>query len=77
VEKVMRSRTSSFKRLRCEVCNASALTSVARIDDNEFALALPPDWRLIWNKLERSLQFMCDICWETFELTLEPDGNLS
>lgn len=73
----MRSHTRSFKRLRCEVCNTSTLSSVARIDEDEFALALPENWRLIWNKLEKHLQFMCDVCWETFELTLEPDGNVA
>ena len=67
----MRSHTTSFKRLRCEICNKNALTSVARVDDDEYALALPDDWRIIWNKTSKKLQFWCDTCWETFALTFE------
>ena len=75
-EDLMRKDTTAFKRLRCEVCNGNGLTSVARIGDDEFALALPPGWRVVWSKDERKLRFWCDTCWETFELTLEADATL-
>lgn len=71
----MRSHTQSYKRLKCEICGTGALTSVAKVNDDEYALALPPAWRLIWSKIEKQMQFWCDVCWETFALTLDQDEN--
>lgn len=71
----MRSFTKSFKRLKCDVCKTATLTSVAKTSADEYALALPPDWRLLWNKSEVELKFCCDVCWETIALTLDQDDG--
>lgn len=73
----MRSNTTTFKRLRCEVCCTNELTSVARVNDDEYALALPSEWRILWSKSERKLQFWCGPCWATFALTLDLDDSVA
>ena len=71
----MRSGTRTFKRLQCGVCNTTSLTSVAKVDDEEFAMSLPPEWRLLWSKGGKSLQFWCDECWNSFAVTLDYDDE--
>jgi hypothetical protein len=71
----MDSHTRGFKRLTCDVCAAKTLTSIARLNDDEYALALPPDWRIVYSKLDKKPKFWCDVCWSTFELTLEESSD--
>jgi hypothetical protein len=71
----MHSHTQSYKRLKCEICNAKTITSVAKVGDDEYALALPPEWRILWSKTNQEMQFWCSECWEVFALTLEQDES--
>jgi hypothetical protein len=71
----MHRHTESFKRLSCDVCKRKTLTSVAKLDDDEYALSLPPEWRVVFSKLDKTLKFWCEECWETFALTLEQSGD--
>jgi hypothetical protein len=71
----MRNHSQSYKRLKCEICKSGTLTSIAKVSEDEYALALPPDWRLLWGTADKTLQFWCGECWKTFALTLDQDEN--
>jgi hypothetical protein len=64
------SGTTAYKRCKCDICGDQVLTQVARLDEDEFALEVPPDWRLIWNG--KQIRFRCPECWSFYAATLEP-----
>jgi hypothetical protein len=72
----MRSHTSAFKRISCDLCKKKDLSPIAKLNEDEYAMTVPPNWRLVWDKAEKELKFLCGECWETVEMALESDDRV-